>query len=74
MIMPSTNKCMAFKEVTFVPTSRRSFIQFKIEDCTRQNKDKKYARQKLMQGELLREKISFGIKFPLKYAPFVETF
>jgi hypothetical protein len=54
--------------------TKTSFIQFKTQDWSRQNKDKKYASQKLMQGELLIGNISSGIKFPLKYAPFVETF
>jgi len=65
---------MAYKEVTFIPNSHTSFVQPKIEDWTRQNKNKKCAIQKLMQGELLIGNISSGIKFPLKYAPFVETF
>ncbi len=64
---------MAYKEVTFIPTSHTSFVQPKIEEWSRQNKNKKYASQKLMRGVLIR-KISSGIKFPLKYAPLVETF
>jgi hypothetical protein len=64
---------MVYKEVIIIPTSCRSFVQFIIEDWW-QNTDKKYANQKLILGELLIGKISFGIKFPLNYAPFVETF
>ncbi len=72
--MPTTYRNMAYKEVTFIPNSHTSFVQPKIEDWTRQNKNKKYASQKLMRGDSLSRKISFGIKFPLKYTPLVETF
>ena len=72
--MPTTYRNMAYKEVTFIPNSHTSFVQPKIEDWTRQNKNKKCASQKLMRGDSLSRKISFGIKFPLKYTPLVETF
>ena len=64
---------MSHKDLTFIYSLNTIFVQFKIEDWSRQNKDKKYASQKLMQGVLI-GKISSGIKFPLNYAPFVETF
>ena len=72
--MPTTYRNMAYKEVTFIPNSHTSFVQPKIEDWTRQNKDKKYASQKLMREDSMLGKIYTSIKFPLKYAPFVETF
>ena len=64
---------MTYKDFSLIPSSKTSFVQPKIEDWSRQNKDKKYASQKLMRGVLI-GKISLGIKFPLNYAPFVETF
>jgi hypothetical protein len=35
----------------------------KIEDWARQNKNKKYESQKLMQGDSMVGKISLGVKF-----------
>lgn len=72
--MPSTNKCMAYKDFLLISSTKTNFIQFKIEDWTSQNKDKKYASQKFMREDSMLGKIYTGIKFPLKYVPFVETF
>ncbi|MBK7468164.1 MAG: hypothetical protein IPJ43_15895 [Saprospiraceae bacterium] len=65
---------MSHKDLTFIYSLNTIFVQFKIEDWSRQNKDKKYASQKLMREDSMLGKISSGIKFPLNYAPFVETF
>jgi hypothetical protein len=54
--------------------SQTGFFQIDIEDWTRQNKDKKYASQKLMREDSMLGKIYTGIKFPLKYVLLVETF
>ena len=72
--MPTTYRNMAYKEVTFIPNSHTSFVQPKIEDWSRQNKDKKYASQKLMRGDSLSRKISLSIKYLLNFVPYVETF
>ena len=65
---------MAYKDFLLISSPKTSFIHFKIEDWTSQNKDKKYASQKLMREDSMLGKIYTSIKFPLNYAPFVETF
>ena len=72
--MPTNYRYMSHKDLTFIYSLNTIFVQFKIEDWSRQNKDKKYASQKLMREDSMLGKIYTGIKFPLKYAPFVETF
>ncbi len=72
--MPSSYRNMTLKDFPLLHSPQTGFIQIDIEDLTRLIKNKKYACQKLMRGDSLLGKISSGIKFPLKYAPFVETF
>lgn len=65
---------MTLKDFPLLLSPQTGFIQIDIEDSRRLIKDKKYASQKLMREDSMLGKIYTGIKFPLKYAPFVETF
>lgn len=72
--MPSSYRNMTLKDFPLLLSPQTGFIQIDIEDSRRLIKDKKYASQKLMREDSMLGKIYTGIKFPLKYAPFVETF
>ncbi len=63
--MPSTHRTIAHKDFSHIPSPLSGFVQLKIKDWARQNKNNKVASQKLMPGDLLFGKNSLGINFTL---------
>jgi hypothetical protein len=61
--MPSSSRNMTRKDFPLLLSPQTGFGQLDIEDSTRLIKNKKYASQKLIRGDLLIWNIALGIKF-----------